>query len=167
LCYVHGVTSKDLFESLPKYPDDQQKLYKARSEAVAAMEGGGFATVASYSICEKAFGNLDSSSVTANEEINKEDHFPTYDEIFPDGIINDVPQSNLFLTHGEIRIQKGKAEECARGLEATMGKYYRSFPGVHWYSIGISNEDPNKLLMCGCLGILRNPPSQRGRPRKA
>jgi len=53
----------------------------------------------------------------------------------------------VYVAAGEFSCQPGKALEFAKGIDASMAKFYRSQPGVHVYIAGVTDQDPNVVLL--------------------
>ena len=46
----------------------------------------------------------------------------------------------------KVPFQEGTRDECVKGFEASMGKFYRHQPGYIYYLFGACQQDPNALL---------------------
>lgn len=133
LAYVFGISSadkdtvlgtaiwssKELFYSLPKNPKDLEKLNDARAQYKALVEDMRIAeTNVVFGV-----GHNKHPEPAAGEE---QDTFK-WDEVMGTygrrNVVPNIPQSNVYVVHVEMKAQPGKGEEVAKGLEATQGRF--------------------------------------------
>ena len=55
-------------------------------------------------------------------------------------------QSTVYFGCVKVAFQEGSRDECVKGFEATMGKFYRQQPGHILYMFGACAQDPNAVL---------------------
>lgn len=129
-------STKEDFESLPKRPEDLEKLSAARAPYRDLLDGD-------FETCETkvTFGKCD------NDEGFREDL--GWDDVMKSAVTDDpskVPRNDIFMLQGTMKTQPGKAEQVAKGLELVQAQFYRKQPGCIEYRVGLHASEPDTCV---------------------
>lgn len=135
LAYVFGISSsdkdtvlgsaiwssKELFYSLPKNPKDLEKLNEGRAPYKTLVEDMRIAeTNVVFGVGHSKHPEDAADSAEVHGKFKWDEVMGTYGRR---NVVPNIPESNVYVVHVEMKAKPGKGEEVAKGLEATQGRF--------------------------------------------